>query len=221
MRWTHRERGPISPGVFIPLAEENGLIVELGAFALREACAAARSWQSSARSMVPPYVSVNLSAHQFHDPRLIERIEAALLDNHLSPDQLIIEITESAALLNVTETMNVLEQLRRLGVGIALDDFGTGYSSLAYLLRLRPKILKIDQSFVRPNHESSLNTSLLETIVSLGKKLEMTMLAEGIETSQQYEQLRDLNCDLGQGFLWSPAIPCDEAAALVGLDFRN
>ena len=215
MRWTHPERGEISPAVFIPLAEGSDLILHLGAFAIREAANAVASWQSEDEDFSQPYVTVNLSARQFHDPKLLDRIEDALKTNDLAPCRMVIEITESAALLNVAETLNIIEALNNLGIGIALDDFGTGYSSLSYLLRLRPTMIKIDQSFVRPTHSSEENTPLLEVIVSLGNKLQMTMLAEGIETIEQFELLRDLNCELGQGFLWSPAVPFHETADLV------
>jgi EAL domain-containing protein (putative c-di-GMP-specific phosphodiesterase class I) len=133
----------------------------------------------------------------------------------LPPSCLILEITESVALIDIGETMSVLEHLANLGVGIALDDFGTGYSSLSYLERLNPRIIKIDQSFVRPLHESSRNDTLLETIISLGQKLDMTMLAEGIETEGQFTRLRRLGCELGQGFLFSAAVPNDQIEAMV------
>jgi len=117
--------------------------------------------------------------------------------------------------------MTVLNLLGTLGVGIALDDFGTGFSSLSYLAALSPRIIKIDQSFIRPVHESTRNDTLLETIISLGQKLNMTMLAEGIETVQQFSRLRRLGCELGQGFLFSAAVPNDQAEAMVGQVFSN
>jgi EAL domain-containing protein (putative c-di-GMP-specific phosphodiesterase class I) len=132
-----------------------------------------------------------------------------------------LEITESVALIDIAETMTVLDALGTLGVGIALDDFGTGFSSLSYLAALSPRIIKIDQSFVRPVHESTRNDTLLETIISLGQKLNMTMLAEGIETERQFNRLRRLGCELGQGFLFSPAVPTDEVEAMVGQAFTN
>jgi diguanylate cyclase (GGDEF)-like protein/PAS domain S-box-containing protein len=215
MRWQHPVRGWVPPNVFIPAAEESDLILDLGHFALREATAAASSWPRSGEETKDLYVSVNLSARQFHDPDLVPIIEKVLEKGGLASDQLIIEITESVTLLNVTETMSVMEQLGRLGISFALDDFGTGFSSLSYLSLLQPKIIKVDQSFVSPASESARNDALLEAIISLGHKLNMTMLAEGIETPAQLERLRSIGCELGQGFLWSAAVPNDEVPALL------
>jgi len=222
MRWQHPERGWVPPDVFIPLAEQTDLILELGTFALDQAIAAASSWPTSALGR-SPYVSVNLSVHQFHDPALVGTIEAALARTGLEPGRLVIEITESALLLNVTETMNVMERISALGVGIALDDFGTGYSSLSYLALMHPTIIKIDQSFVSPVTDSERNDTLLEAIVSLGQKLGMTMSAEGIETPSQLKRLHRLGCEYGQGFLWSPAVPNGEVEAILlrSLDSRS
>jgi EAL domain-containing protein (putative c-di-GMP-specific phosphodiesterase class I) len=208
------------PGEFIALAEQSDLILELGSFALRQAVVAATTWRHSA-ALVDPFVTVNLSAHQFYDANLIQMIEGALAASNLAPGRLILEITESVALLDVAETLSAMQQLSRLGIGLALDDFGTGYSSLSYLAMLHPRIIKIDQSFVRPAHESQQNDSLLETIISLGDKLGMTMLAEGIETPAQLERLRRSGCDLGQGFLFSAAVPASEAAATLGKRFSD
>jgi diguanylate cyclase (GGDEF)-like protein/PAS domain S-box-containing protein len=214
MRWHHPERGWVPPSVFIPIAELSELILELGSFALRQAVAEASSWGDTDALARQPYVTVNLSAHQFQDPGLIAMIEAALAQSGLAPERLVLEITESVALLDVTETMRVMEHLNRLGLGFALDDFGTGFSSLSYLVLLRPKVIKIDQSFIRPLHESAHNDTLLEMIISLGKKLEMTVLAEGIETETQLARLRGFDCELGQGYLFSPAVPDYEVTTL-------
>jgi EAL domain-containing protein (putative c-di-GMP-specific phosphodiesterase class I) len=216
MRWQHPERGWVPPLVFIPLAEQSDLILELGEFAIRESVAAASLWARVGDPETWPHVSVNLSARQFHDPNLVSLIEDALLTNDLAPDRLIIEVTESVALANVAETMNIIEYLTRLGVGFALDDFGTGYSSLSYLALMRPRVIKIDQSFVSPTLESARNDTLLEAIVSLGQNLNMSVLAEGIETQGQYIRLCCFGCELGQGFLFSPAVSAEGAAELVG-----
>lgn len=216
MRWRHPERGWVSPNVFIPLAEQSELIVELGSFALREAVEVASGWERVGALTSRPYVTVNFSALQFHNPRLVSMIEEALLASGLEPERLIIEITESVALLDVAETLGVMEHLSRLGIGLALDDFGTGYSSLSYLTLLQPRIIKIDRSFVSPTHESVHNETLLEAIVSLGHKLGMTVLAEGIETQAQFARLRHVGCELGQGYLFSPAVPAIDATAMVG-----
>jgi diguanylate cyclase (GGDEF)-like protein/PAS domain S-box-containing protein len=215
MRWRHPQRGWIAPSVFIPLAERSELILELGSFALHDAVREAGTWNQLDPLAPQPYVTVNLSAHQFHDAGLVSMIEAALRESNLAPERLVLEITESVALLDVAETLKVMEQLERLGIGLALDDFGTGFSSLSYLVLLRPKVIKIDQSFIRPAHESVHNDTLLEMIISLGKKLEMTVLAEGIETEAQLARLRDFECELGQGFLFSPAVAHYEVSTIL------
>ena len=216
MRWQHPERGLVPPSVFIPLAEQSDLILELGSFALYEAVGAASSWQRIGARTSHPYVTVNFSALQFHDPGLLSMIEEALLASGLEPERLVIEITESVTLRDVTETLRVTDRLNRLGVSLALDDFGTGFSSLSYLTLLRPKIIKIDQSFVNAPRESAHDDTLLETIVSLGNRLNMTVLAEGIETPTQLLRLCQIGCELGQGYLFSPAVPPDQAASMVG-----
>ena len=216
MRWQHPTKGWVPPDIFIPLAEQSDLILELGAFAIHEAVTAACAWETHGDRSALPYVTVNLSAHQFHDPDLVPMIERELALSGLDPERLILEITESVALLDIVETMSVMEHLNRLKIGIALDDFGTGYSSLSYLAALNPRIIKIDQSFVRPKHDKDRSDTLLEAIVALGNKLEMIVLAEGIETPAQLARLNNLHCDLGQGFLWSPAVPLGEVVEMLG-----
>jgi diguanylate cyclase (GGDEF)-like protein/PAS domain S-box-containing protein len=215
MRWQHRERGQVPPDVFIPLAERSDLIFRLGSFALREAIREASSWERTSDQDSQPYVTVNFSARQFHDPDLVPMIEELFTASGLAPERLMLEITESVALSDIVRTTRVLKQLDRLGVALVLDDFGTGYSSLSYLALLRPMIIKIDRSFVSPNQESAYNDTLLEAIVSLGQRLDMTILAEGIETPGQLERLRNLGCEVGQGYLFSPAVPAGEVAALL------
>jgi diguanylate cyclase (GGDEF)-like protein/PAS domain S-box-containing protein len=215
MRWQHPERGQVPPDVFIPLAEQSDLIFELGSRALRDAVTEARSWEGAGARWSWPFVTVNLSARQFHDPDLVSMIERTLTASGLEPQRLLLEITESVALVDVVGATSVIERLNRLGVAIALDDFGTGYSSLSYLALLRPQIIKIDRSFVSPSKASTRNDTLLEAIVSLGQKLDMTVLAEGIETPGQLQQLRHLGCELGQGYLFSPAVPAPEVATML------
>jgi diguanylate cyclase (GGDEF)-like protein/PAS domain S-box-containing protein len=219
MRWQHPQRGWVPPTVFIPLAEQSDLILDLGIFALHESIVAASEWGRSKDSVGEPYVSVNLSARQFHDPGLVALVQLELEVSSLPADRLIIEITEGVALMEVADTMKTIGELTDLGIGVALDDFGTGFSSLSYLALLNPMIIKVDQSFVRPQLKSIHSDRLLETIVSLGHNLGMTMLAEGIETKEQLEQLRDLHCSLGQGFVYSPAVPFAAAQKMVGTSF--
>ncbi len=220
MRWNHPERGWVAPDDFIPLAEQSDLILELGSFALRESIREASTWNSKRRPL-RPYVTVNLAARQFLDPGLVPTIQRLLHESDLAPEHLILEITESVALIDIDETLTVLDHLGELGVDIALDDFGTGFSSLSYLTKLSPRIIKIDQSFVRPKDPSSRNDTLLETIITLGQRLDTTMLAEGIETEPQFSRLRRLGCELGQGFLFSPAVPNDEVDAMVDRSFTT
>jgi diguanylate cyclase (GGDEF)-like protein/PAS domain S-box-containing protein len=210
MRWQHPRRGTIGPQVFIPLADKSDTILELGSFALSEAVSQATCWDARANSDVRPYVSVNLAARQLHDPGLISMIEIALSDCGLAPEHLILEITESTALFDIAATLEILRHLEKLGVRIALDDFGTGYSSLSYLLQLNPAIIKIDRSFVSPEIESIHNEMLLETIITLGQKLDVTLLAEGIETEEQLQKLLRLGCKFGQGYFLSRALSAHE-----------
>ncbi len=215
MRWHHPKHGLVPPDIFIELAEQSDLILELGAFAMHESVTAASSWEPQGPRAISPYVTVNVSAHQFHDPNLVAMIEREIDQAGLAPDRLILEVTETVALQDIAETLVVMEQLNRLGIGVALDDFGTGYSSLSYLAALNPRIIKVDQSFVRPQHDLARSNTLLEAIVTLGNKLDMVVLAEGIETAAQLKRLNNLHCDLGQGFLWSPAVPNVEALTML------
>jgi diguanylate cyclase (GGDEF)-like protein len=214
MRWDLPGRGPIGPDVFIPLAEQSDLILELGAFALREATAEASSWTRVGSAVDPPYVSINLAAHQLRDHGFITMIDEVLSESGLAPERLVLEITETSALLDIDETINVLQQLREIGIDVALDDFGTGYSSLSYLLQLDPKVIKIDQSFISPEEDSVQSEMLLEAIISLGRKLQVTLLAEGIETQRQLRKLLRLGCKFGQGYLFSHAVAADDLTNL-------
>ena len=214
MRWLHPERGEIPPGVFIPLAERGELIFELGEFALYEATRNAARWPRGPQGEAP-YVTVNLSAQEFAGGDLVSTVKGALAASGLDPRRLVVEITESAMVNDAHDALRVLEGLAGLGVGVALDDFGTGYSSLSYLVRLSPSIIKIDRYFVNPSFESVHNETLLETVISLGERLGITMVAEGVETVAQLEQLRALGCDAAQGFLFSPAVRAEEVAALI------
>jgi diguanylate cyclase (GGDEF)-like protein/PAS domain S-box-containing protein len=220
MRWNSPGRGPIDPDVFIPIAEQSDMILELGAFALREAATEASKWARVGTAEDLPYVSINLAANQLLNHGFIAMIKDILSESGLVPERLVLEITETTALLDIDETINVLQQLRDIGVYVALDDFGTGYSSLSYLLQLDPNVIKIDQSFISPAHDSVQSEMLLEAIISLGHKLHVTLLAEGIETQRQLRKLLRLGCTFGQGFLFSRAVAASEVAnVLVGGTF--
>jgi len=210
MRWQHPTRGWVSPSEFIPAAEQSEMIRELGDFALVEAIAAASSWPTAGPNGSAPFVTVNLSARQFQDGQLITKVARAIAHHDFFASRLVLEITEGIAMENPNQTRETISQLTQLGVSVALDDFGSGYSSLSTLIDFNPAILKIDQSFVRPAIESIETEILLESIISLGQRLNMIVLAEGIETASRNEMLKSHGCALGQGYLWSPAMPAEE-----------
>ena len=221
MRWHHPERGWISPDAFIPLAEKSDLIFDLGRFALREAMATASTWTHFATSSRRLFVAVNLSARQFHDANILDLISSLLEEHAFEPGHLVIEVTEHTALLDTTETVRVIARLGSMGVDLALDDFGTGYSSLSHLTMLRPAYIKVDRSFISPAVASGENDTLLEAIVSLGHKLAISLLAEGVETRDQFQRLRALGCEFAQGFVVSPALPANELAELFERTFAE
>lgn len=221
IRWHHGERGWVPPGEFIPLAEHSDIIIDIGVLAIESAVAAASHWSQGVEPSRTPFVCVNLSARQFYSPHLVTLVESTLARHGLPASQLVLEITEGVAVSNLGETMNTLERLERIGVGIALDDFGTGFSSLSYLAKINPRIIKVDQSFVQLASQSARDATLLEAIVTLGLNLNITMLAEGIETGDQFARLVNLGCTLAQGYLFSPAIEESRAGQLVGGDFRH
>ncbi|HLH28678.1 MAG TPA: EAL domain-containing protein, partial [Acidimicrobiales bacterium] len=201
VRWNHPHRGAVSPEEFIPVAEEMGLIGEIGRFVLRAACQQLVEWRAvpGAGALT---VAVNVSPYQLYDNRFVGEVRAALVDSGLPPSGLILELTESAFLSDTARVHHRLARLREIGVRIAIDDFGTGYSSLAYLRRLPIDFLKIDRSFVSelgtPSSEQA--RSLIRSIVSLGHDLGLVVVAEGIETADELDDVRATLCDLGQGF---------------------
>lgn len=219
MRWHHPERGWVPPDVFIPLAEKSDLIFDLGRFALREALSTAATWNYPSTRSRGPFVAVNLSARQFHDPDILELINSLFVEQGYERGLLVIEVTEHTALLDTADTMDVIARLASFGVDLALDDFGTGYSSLSHLTMLRPAYIKVDRSFISPITTSDQNDTLLEAIVSLGHKLTITVLAEGVETQAQLQKLRQLGCEFAQGYLLSPALPAGELDGLFSRSF--
>lgn len=208
VRWNHPERGLISPNDFIPIAEESGLIVPLGEWVLLEACAQAKRWsQNHGRNL---RMAVNVSAIQLSRSGLVESIQQALELSGLAPRQLEIEITESSMMKDITQSFELLERIKTMGVGLAIDDFGTGYSSLAYLQRLDVHRLKIDMSFVRDMASNIGNASIVEAIIALGHSLRLEVIAEGVETLEQARKLRALHCDAVQGYLIGKPMPADQ-----------
>ena len=203
VRWQHPERGIISPDDFIPLAEETGLILPIGLRVLRDACSQLRKWQQYSLSNRDLIMSVNLSGKQLTQPDLIERIEEVLHESQINPWHLKLEITETVVMENPELAARTLAKLRGLGVRLSIDDFGTGYSSLSYLNRFPVDTLKIDRSFVTSMNEADENLQIVKTIITLAGNLGMQVVAEGVETEEQLEQLRSLKCQYGQGFYFS------------------
>jgi len=207
IRWRHPVRGVVQPDDFIPLLEQTGLIVEIGRWVLREACAQAAEWRERGHAIT---IAVNVSGRQLDTDELVGDIARALADGRLEPDSLTIEITETTLMRNVEESARRLAEIKQLGVRIAIDDFGTGYSSLAHLQRFPVDALKIDRSFISGLTHNQEGETLLRTLVQLGKALSITTFAEGIEQQRELSLLKDEHCDSGQGFLF--ARPLDVAA---------
>jgi diguanylate cyclase (GGDEF)-like protein len=209
LRWQSAERGNIPPTEFIPIAEETGLIVQIGEWVLREACRAAAAWPTDAR------VAVNLSTVQFKNNRLYDTVLAALEESGLPPSRLELEITESLLLAESEPTLACLHKLRALGVRISMDDFGTGYSSLSYLRSFPFDKIKIDRSFMRDLEQKGDSLAIVKAVIGLGHSLGMSTTAEGIETEEQLAAVREHGCNEVQGFLFSPPIPGSEVIELL------
>ena len=215
VRWEHPERGPLAPAEFIPVAEENGLIVPLGTWVLGEACRQARAWHERYPADPPLTISVNLSARQFRQANLTKTVADVLGETGLDPRSLILEITESAVMDDARANAETLRELKALGVRIAIDDFGTGYSSLAYLKRFPVDFLKIDRSFVDGLGEDSDDEGIVSSVVNLAHTLNLQAVAEGVETEKQRSRLRSMNCELAQGFYFSEPSTAEAASALL------
>jgi len=213
LRWHHPDLGLLLPNRFIPLAEETGLIVPIGKWVLDTACAQNMAWQ---RQGLPPIrIAVNLSPRQFADPHLLDDIRGALEKSGMPPQLLECEITESMVMQNLERTMRVLEAIKDLGITLSIDDFGTGYSSMALVKTLPIDALKIDRSFVREIASNADDKAIAAAIIALGRALDLTVIAEGVETAEQEAVLRAHNCDEIQGFLISKPVPADEFAAFL------
>jgi diguanylate cyclase (GGDEF)-like protein len=213
IRWRHPQRGLIQPVEFIPLAEECGLIHEIGAWVLREACRQCAVWQRAGQ--LPLRVAVNVSASQFRRGDLFEVVRGALQESQLDPRFLEIELTESAVMTNPEDSAAILEQLSRMGVLVSVDDFGTGYSSMSYLRRFPIDKLKIDRSFITDLTTRAEDASIVQAIVSLAHSLRLKVVAEGVETLEQLKFLQSVGCDQYQGYHFSPPLPAAEFAELV------
>ena len=221
IRWQHPEHGMIMPSAFIPVAEETGLILQMGQWGLREACRQMCEWRGQLTGVEALQVSVNLSSKQFSQLDLIEQITRALSDTGLEPAGLRLEITESVVMENIESATDMLRQLRDLGVEASIDDFGTGYSSLSYLHRFPTSTLKIDRSFVSGMSNQSENLEIIRSILMLARNLGMTVVAEGVETEEQVVQLRELGCQHAQGYFFSRPVRAEDAAGFLSKTYTH
>jgi diguanylate cyclase (GGDEF)-like protein/PAS domain S-box-containing protein len=215
LRWHHPHQGFISPDRFIPLAEETGLILEIGKFVLQQACTQLHQWHQQFVARLPLKISVNLSSRQLSDPRLVEQILEILATIGLQGYHLCLEITESLLMQNPDSVASMLQQLNAHQIQLAMDDFGTGYSSLSYLHRFPMQVLKIDRTFVQRLGTETEDLEIIRTIVTLAHNLGRTVVAEGIETEEQLKQLRTLGCELGQGYWFAKALSSEAASQLL------
>jgi EAL domain-containing protein (putative c-di-GMP-specific phosphodiesterase class I) len=215
VRWQHPELGLVSPMEFIPVAEESGLIVPIGAFVLEEACRQVREWSDRFPGSSALEMHVNLSARQFAQPDQVQHVADVLERAGVEPGRLCLEITESVVMDDVEATMTTLLELRALGVKVGVDDFGTGYSSLSYLKRLPVDVLKIDKSFVARLGEDMVDSAIVSSVVNLARSLGIAVVAEGVETDQQRLELRALGCPVAQGYYFSRPLPREAATELV------
>ena len=220
IRWEHPERGLVPPSDFIPLAEESELILPIGDWVLAEACGQIQKWCVEDISHVSLRVGVNLSARQFSRVGLADHVEALLVQTGISSRQLGLEMTESSLIPNMSTALGVLGSLRRLGVSLLMDDFGTGYSSLNNLHSFPFDVLKVDRSFVSRMSEGDQPLQIVRTIVELARVLGMDVVAEGIETIEQYRLLREMGCRYGQGYLFAKPMTVEDVSQLLRLPGR-
>ena len=217
IRWRHPQRGLVSPAEFIPLAEECGLILEIGRWGLSEACRQMRTWNTMDPSLSRLRVCVNLSSREFAKEDICDHIGELLAAHGLDAMQLGVEVTETSLMTNLGTAVNVLSRLRQMGVALLMDDFGTGYSSLNYLETFSFDVLKIDRSFINRMQAGNNAQKIVQVIIELARVLNMEVIAEGIETMEQYKLLARLGCRYGQGFLLARPMPADEVTRLLQL----
>jgi predicted signal transduction protein with EAL and GGDEF domain len=215
VRWEHPERGLLSPDVFIPIAEETGLILPLSNWVLHTACRAASTWPEEL------FVSVNLSPTEFQRGQLVSRVQAVLAQTGLNPARLELELTENVMLDDAKGALQIMHDLKALGVRLAMDDFGTGYSSLSYLRSFPFDGLKIDRSFISGLAASGDDQSIIEAIVGLGRALSLTVTAEGVETIEQLQALQDARCDEVQGYFLSRPMDAQAIGHLIGVHAKH
>jgi EAL domain-containing protein (putative c-di-GMP-specific phosphodiesterase class I)/FixJ family two-component response regulator len=211
-RWQHPKKGSISPTVFIPIAEQSGLILTLGEFVLRTACREVASWDGEGAGLT---VSVNISAVQLRRQNILELARSVLRETGLVANALVLEITESALIENLNKLVPALRLLRSDGVGVAIDDFGTGYSALSYLQQLPLTSLKIDRAFVKRVHENPVDASIVSAVIAMAHGMNAHVVAEGIENAAQLQTIAALGCDAAQGFLFAPPLPAAECRKTI------
>jgi EAL domain-containing protein (putative c-di-GMP-specific phosphodiesterase class I) len=209
LRWTNRRYGAISPAEFIPIAEDNGLIVAIGGWVIREACRIASEWPTDVT------IAVNLSPIQLRSANLPTTIMGALAASGFAADRLELEVTESVLLEDIEASLAALNAINRLKVRTTLDDFGTGYSSLSYLTKFPFQTLKIDRSFIADFEQSPASVAIVQTVIELAAKLGMRTVAEGVETQAQLDQLRRIRCDAVQGFLLAHPMPANMVSTML------
>jgi EAL domain-containing protein (putative c-di-GMP-specific phosphodiesterase class I) len=214
IRWRHPRLGLTPPARFIPIAEESGLIVPIGDWALGEACRQTKAWHDA--GLPPIAVSVNVSARQFRENHIVCAVAEALAESKLKPEYLELELTESLVMQDVDRAIETMKELRALGVRLSIDDFGTGYSSLSALKRFPVERLKIDRSFIQDLPGDEDDCAVASAVISLGQKLNLRVIAEGVETEAQVAFLRENNCDEMQGYCYSRPVGADAIPALLG-----
>jgi len=215
IRWQQPDRGLVLPAQFVPIAEDCGLIIQIGRWVLREACTQARAWQNAGLPPLP--IAVNVSAVEFRDRDFVEGVRRILLETGLEARYLELEVTEGVLMEDAEFTASALQELKTMGVHLAVDDFGTGYSSLSYLRQFPIDVLKIDESFIRQITSDPDDSSIVSAIIHMGKSLKHLVIAEGIETQEQRAYLQTQRCTEGQGYLFSRPLAAAQFAHLLQL----
>src|SRR5208283_4870748 len=215
VRWSHPTRGLIAPERFIPLAEESGLIVPVGRWVMHEAIRQLAAWDARHESARSLSISVNVSTVQLAAPSIVRDVQSALAQAGIAPERVVLEVTEGSLGRDAERTIELLHELKGLGVRIAIDDFGTGYASLSHLQRLPVDILKVDRSFVAALDDGGNSRELLEAILGVGQALSLVVVAEGIEAQSQMTALHEMGCEMAQGFLVGKPSPAEVAESLL------
>jgi EAL domain-containing protein (putative c-di-GMP-specific phosphodiesterase class I) len=219
IRWLHPTRGLVAPAVFVPIAEDSGLIVPIGAWVLREACAQARAWINEGFSEIT--MAVNVSAIEFRDPKFLKRLFAIVEETRIDPKSLELELTESVLMKHAGSAAIILRTLMEKGIRVAVDDFGTGYSSLSYLNKFPIDAVKIDQSFIRQISTTGDDTTIVKAVIGMARALKLRVVAEGVETSEELAFLRAYRCDEAQGYYFSRPVPPEQFLQLLQNGITN